>query len=171
MRTSTRKTSVAAISIIGLVATACSTGQPRPAVVARPAPPPETKPAAAPAASGSGVYTVTFGVGNRAGRLGAVQFEARAKAGADWQGSGASVACRNSSGASMMACNDKGGGLLACAFVDAAGVSTPGSLVSCRIASSKPLAATDFSVKVVDASSPDMKPAKASVVITSVAGS
>jgi hypothetical protein len=140
-------------------------------VVARPAPTPETRPAAAPAASGSGVYTVTFGVDNRAGRLGAVQFEARVGAGADWQGAGASVSCRNSSGASMMACNDKGGGVLSCAFVDTAGVSTPCSLVTCRIVSPKPIAASDFKIKVVDASSPDMKPAKASVVVTSVAGS
>ena len=123
-------------------------------------------PTAPPAASKSGTYTVTFGVANRVGRLGAVQFEATVKG--DWQGAAASVQCRNVSGAAMMACNDKGGGHLSCAFVDPKGLATPLSLVTCRLASSKPVAASDFSVKVVDASSPDMKPARASVAVTSV---
>ncbi len=121
-----------------------------------------------PTASASAGYAVTFGVTSRAGRLGAVQFEANAKGSADWQGAGASVACRNASGASMLACNDKGGGLLSCAFVDAKGIGTPVSLVTCGVSSSKPLAASDFSVKLVDASSPDMKPAKPSVGVTAV---
>jgi hypothetical protein len=132
-----------------------------PGPAARPAP-------SAPTPSASGGYTVTFGVGNRVGRLGAVQFEASAKGGADWQGSAASVSCRNASGAAMMACNDKGGGKLSCAFVDAKGIGTPIALVSCRLSSSKPVAPSDFAIKVVDASSPDMKPAKASVVVSSV---
>jgi hypothetical protein len=134
-------------------------------------PPAESAPAMpkAPATAGtSGAYTVTFGVGNRVGRLGAVQFEATTKGSADWQGAAASVACRNVSGAAMMACNDKGGGRLSCAFVDQKGIGTPVSLVSCRIASAKPIAASDFAIKVVDASSPDMKPARASVVVTAV---
>jgi len=69
----------------------------------------------------------------------------------------------------MMACNDKGGGRLSCAFVDPKGVGTPIDLVACRLTSSKPVAAADFAIKVVDASSPDMKPAKASVVVRGVA--
>jgi hypothetical protein len=164
---------------LGLIVAACSSlassGGSKTAAAARPTQTPNPSPAspraAAPTTSASGGYVVTFGVSNRVGRLGAVQFDASAKGGADWQGTAASVACRNLSGASMMACNDKGGGRLSCAFVDANGIGTPLALVTCRISSSKPLAASDFTVKVVDASSPAMKPAKATVVVTSIAGS
>jgi len=173
----------AGVLSVGLIVGACApltssggsstqaASRPAAGAQAQPSAKPAVKPTAAPASSASGVYTVTFGVGNRIGRLGAVQFEASAKGGADWQGAAATVACRNVSGAAMMACNDKGGGKLSCAFVDQKGIGTPISLVTCRLSSSKPVAAGDFSVKVVDASSPDMKPAKASVVVTSVAGS
>ena len=143
----------------------------RPPATASRAPAPTNAPAtpsAPAAASASGGYTVTFGVSNRVGRLGAVQFEATAKGSADWQGAAASVACRNVSGAAMMACNDRGSGRLSCAIIDQKGIATPMSLVSCRISAAKSLAAGDFAVKVVDASSPDMKPAKPSVVVTAV---
>jgi hypothetical protein len=121
----------------------------------------------APAASASGNYSVTLGVTSRSGRLGAVQFDARIKGG-DWQGSGGSVACRNVSGAAMLACNDKGGGTLSCALIDQGGIATPNALVVCGLSSSKPIAAADFSVKVVDASTPAMKPAKATVAVTKI---
>ena len=159
---------LAAVAACGpLNSSSSSSGSRAPASPAPVAKKPATP--SAPTASASGGYTVTFGVGNRIGRLGAVQFEASAKGGADWQGAAAQVSCRNASGASMMACNDKGGGKLSCAFVDAKGIGTPISLVSCRLSSSKPVSASDFAIKVVDASSPEMKPAKASVVVTSVA--
>lgn len=131
---------------------------------------PTTAPAPAPtAASASGAYSVTFGISARTSRLGAVQFDARAKSG-NWQGAGASVSCRNVSGAAMMACNNKGGGLLSCALIDPNGIATPKDLVTCRIAASKAVGAGDFSVKVTDASSPAMKPVGVSVVVTRVSG-
>jgi hypothetical protein len=131
-----------------------------------PAPAPSVAPAAA---SASGTYSVTFGINARTSRLGAVQFDARAKSG-NWQGAGASVSCRNVSGAAMMACNNKGGGLLSCALIDPNGIVTPKDLVTCRISASKAVSAGDFSVKVTDASSPAMKPVGVSVVVTRVAG-
>jgi hypothetical protein len=161
-----------AISACGPLAASSSSkksASPAPAPTKTAAPSTAAAPTAAPTVSASGGYTVTFGVGNKVGRLGAVQFEVTAKGGADWQGSAASVGCRNVSGASMMACNDKGGGRLSCAFVDQKGVGTPIDLVVCKLTSSKPVSAGDFAIKVVDASSPDMKPAKASVVVRSIA--
>lgn len=136
--------------------------------------PTATAPASAPsappaAASASGAYSVTFGISARTSRLGAVQFDARAKSG-NWQGAGASVSCRNVSGAAMMACNNKGGGLLSCALIDPNGIAPPKDLVTCRISASKAVGAGDFSVKVTDASSPAMKPVGVSVVVTRVAG-
>lgn len=160
-----------AIAACGPLATSSSSkkpASPAPAPTKTAAPSKAATPSTAPTASASGGYTVTFGVGNKVGRLGAVQFEVTAKGGADWQGSAASVGCRNVSGASMMACNDKGGGRLSCAFVDQKGVATPTDLVVCKLTSSKPVAASDFAIKVVDASSPEMKPAKASVVVRGV---
>jgi hypothetical protein len=130
-----------------------------------PAPAPSAAPAAA---SASGTYSVTFGISARTSRLGAVQFDARAKSGA-WQGAGASVSCRNVSGAAMMACNNKGGGLLSCALIDPNGIATPKDLVTCRIGAGNAVGAGDFSVKVTDASSPAMKPVGVSVVVTRVA--
>lgn len=160
---------LAACSSLGSTAAPKQTATSAPAASRAPAPTkaPAT-PSAPAAASASGGYTVTFGVGNRIGPLGAVQFEAIAKGSADWQGAAASVACRNISGAAMMACNDRGSGRLSCAFIDQKGIATPVSLVSCRISAAKALAAGDFAVKVIDASSPDMKPAKPSVVVTAV---
>jgi hypothetical protein len=135
-----------------------------------PATAPASAPSAAPAAaSASGAYSVTFGITGRTSRLGAVQFDARAKSG-NWQGAGASVSCRNVSGAAMMACNNKGGGLLSCALIDPNGIATPKDLVICRVSASKAIGAGDFSVKVTDASSPDMKPVGTSVVVTRVTG-
>ena len=131
---------------------------------------PQKAPAAAPASSASGVYSVTFGISARTSRLGAVQFDAKAKGASGWQGAGAAVACRNVSGAAMMACNNKGGGLLSCALIDPSGIGTPKDLVTCRFSSSKAVGAGDFTIKVTDASSPDMKPVAVSVVVTRVAG-
>jgi hypothetical protein len=166
-----RSLSVVLLSAVAACGPIASSSSSKPASPAAPAatksaaPSKGAAPSAAPKASTSGGYTVTFGVGNKVGRLGAVQFEVTAKGGADWQGAAASVGCRNVSGASMMACNDKGGGRLSCAFVDQRGVGTPIDLVVCKLTSSKPVAASDFAIKVVDASSPEMKPAKASVVV------
>lgn len=122
--------------------------------------------AGAPAASASGRYSVTFAVTSRSGRLGAVQFDARASG--DWQGTGGSVACRNVAGAAMMACNDKGGGLLTCALIDQGGIPTPKRLVVCSLSSSKPVSAGAISVRVVDASTPGMKPASPTVSVAEV---
>jgi hypothetical protein len=70
----------------------------------------------------------------------------------------------------MMACNNKGGGLLSCALIDPKGIATPKELVTCRFGASKPVGVGDFSVKVTDASGPDMKPVGVSVVVTRVTG-
>jgi len=131
--------------------------------------PPKTTPKPPPT-SASGVYSVTFGVSARTSRLGAVQFDAKAKSSGGWQGAGASVACQNISGAAMMACNNKGGGLLSCALIDQNGIATPRDLVTCRFTAAKPVGAGDFSVKVTDASSPDMKPVNVNIAVTKVTG-
>lgn len=128
-------------------------------------------PSATLASSASGTYAVTFGIRARTGVLGAVQFDARSKAGGSWQGAGGAVACRNISGAAMMACNNKGGGLLSCALIDPKGIATPKDLVTCRLVSGKAVSAGDVAVKVTDASKPDMKAVDVSVVVTQVAAS
>jgi hypothetical protein len=120
------------------------------------------------AEDGAGSYSVTLGVTNRAGRLGALQFDVRTKGKGGWRGSGGSVACRNVSGAGMMACNNKGRGLLSCALVDEAGIATPTDLVVCKATSSGRLTVEDFDVKVVDATAPDVRPVKATVSVTKV---
>ena len=131
---------------------------------------PAAAPASTPVSSASGGYAVTFGISARTSRLGAVQFDARARGAGSWQGAGAKVACRNVSGAAMMACNNKGLGLLSCALIDPKGIGTPKDLVSCSFHSSKAISAGDFTVKVTDASSPDMKPVGVSVAVTRVTG-
>ena len=128
------------------------------------APPPS---AVKPATSKSGVYAVTFGVRGGAGRLGAVQFDARPKGPGQWQGSGAKVACTNLVAPAIHACNDKGG-VLSCGFIDTNGISTPTDLVACAFESSTPVSAAEFTVKVVDASNTSTKRVRADVVVTRV---
>jgi hypothetical protein len=166
------------VAVAALIASGCAglqtggSSAPAQKTATRPkAPPaaPARAPSAAPAApSASGTYAVTFSITARTSRLGAVQFDARAKNG-NWQGAGASVACSNVSGAAMMACNNKGGGLLSCALIDPNRIATPKDLVTCRLATSKAVGAADFAVKVTDASSPAMKPVGVSVVVSRVA--
>jgi hypothetical protein len=118
--------------------------------------------------SSSGVYAVTFGVRSGAGKLGAVQFDARPRAGGAWQGSGAKVACTTLIGSAMTACNEKGGGLLSCGLINPNGFAVPTDLVRCEFQSKTPVAPSDFSVKVVDSSDTAAKPVGAYVLVTSV---
>ena len=118
--------------------------------------------------SASGVYSVTFGVRSGAGKLGAVQFDARPRAGGQWQGSGAKVACATLVGSSMTACNEKGGGLLSCGLINPNGFAVPADLVRCDFQSKTPVAPSDFSVKVVDSSDTAAKPVGAYVLVTSI---
>jgi len=117
----------------------------------------------------AGPATITFGVTSRSGRLGAVQFDARA-AGISWAGAGKSVACRNISGAAMHACNDKGGGLLTCAVIDPKGFGSPTNLVSCDLESAGGVDASAFSIKVIDASDAKANAASVTVGVTNLTG-
>jgi hypothetical protein len=69
----------------------------------------------------------------------------------------------------MMACNNKGGGMVSCALIDPKGIATPKDLVACRFISSKAVDAAEFTVKVTDASSPELNPVGVNVVVTRVA--
>jgi hypothetical protein len=121
-----------------------------------------------PATAGpSGAYAVTLGVKNNAGRLGAIQFTARARGAGSWQGAGANVACTNLTGRSMHACNGNGSEL-SCGLIDTNGISTPTDLVTCTFKSSAAVSSVDFSVQVVDATNTATKPVKADVVVTKV---
>jgi hypothetical protein len=124
-------------------------------------------PSGAKTSSKSGVYAVTFGVKGGAGTLGAVQFDASAKGGGHWQGDGAKVDCTNLVKSAMHACNEKGP-VLSCGLIDTKGFATPVDVVTCRFASSAPVASGDFSVKTVDASNTASKPVRAQVVVTAV---
>lgn len=169
-------TLLASISLTGcgVLQHEASTPAPKAATVAKTQPAARAAPTTAPASAavqkkGSGAYSVTFGIRARTSHLGAVQFDARAKGAGNWQGSGGAVACRNISGAAMMACNNKGGGMVSCALIDPKGIATPKDLVACRFISSKAVDAAEFTVKVTDASSPELNPVGVNVVVTRVA--
>jgi len=125
-------------------------------------------PSTAKTTSKSGVYSITFGVRSGAGKLGAVQFDARPRAGGQWQGSGAKVACTTLLASAMTACNEKSGGVLSCGLINPNGFSTPTDLVRCEFRSGTPVAPSDFSVKVVDSSDTAAKPVGAYVLVTDV---
>jgi hypothetical protein len=124
-----------------------------------------TKPGKAGAA---GVYAVTFGVKNNAGRLGALQFSVRPRDAGTWQGDGANVACRSLTGGAMHACNEKSQAELSCGFVDTKGIATPSDLVTCTFQSTKGISKDDFSITVIDATNTAIKPVKADVQVTRV---
>jgi hypothetical protein len=120
------------------------------------------------ATSALGVYAVTFGVRSGGGRLGAIQFEARPRHSGRWQGRGAKVACANITGAAMHACNEKSNGVLTCGLIDTNGIPASSDLVRCVFESDTPVSASDFSVRVVDASNTATKPVHAEVLVTRV---
>ena len=70
--------------------------------------------------------------------------------------------------ASLHACNDKKGGSLSCAVVDTTGFAGPTALMECSFKSRNAVSAGDFSVRVVDASGPDLAPVDARVVVAGV---
>jgi hypothetical protein len=114
-------------------------------------------------------YVVSFQLGQTAGPLGALQFDVDYNAGnGGWLGAGARADCRWLVAAALHACNDKRGGSLTCAIVDTNGFSGPTPLMECTFRTRNSLAAGDFSVRVTDASDPDLKPADARVSVAGV---
>jgi hypothetical protein len=117
-------------------------------------------------------YTVSFDLEATDGPLGALQFdvEYRGRGGAAWVSTGGAAWCRWIVQAALHACNDKRGGDLTCAVVDTGGFTGPGPLVECSlIAADDSLTSDDFVVEVIDASSPNLDPMEAAVVVSSVA--
>lgn len=105
------------------------------------------------------------------GPLGALQFdvEYRGPGKVAWHGAGAGASCRWIIQADIHACNDKRDDLMTCAVVDTGGFTGPLPLVECELAASdEDLAASDFRVRVTDASTPSLQPIDAEVSVTSV---
>jgi hypothetical protein len=114
-------------------------------------------------------YGIRFDVGPTDGPIGALQIEVdhTGTSGA-WLGAKAGVACRWMVSASLHACNDKGGGKLSCAVVDTTGFTGPTGLMECSFKSKNAVSASDFTVDVVDASSPGLEPIDVRVVVAGV---
>ena len=114
-------------------------------------------------------YGVRFDLAPTAGPLGALQFDINYTGGSGgWLGAGGGAGCTWLVSAAIHACNDKRGGDLTCALVDTNGISGPASLLECTFKSRNSVAAGDFSVRVTDASTPDLQPADARVSVAGV---
>jgi hypothetical protein len=121
------------------------------------------------AATGSDKYSVTVGISSSSGKVGAVQFNVKTTSSGGFVGQRDKVACSNVSGAAMLACNNKGEPGLSCAAIDPEGIATPVGLVRCDFLVDGSLAASDFSVEVVDASNPAMEAVEVEISVTEVA--
>jgi hypothetical protein len=121
------------------------------------------------AATGSDKYAVTIGIASDSGKVGAVQFNVRTTSSGGFDGQRDKVACTNVSGAAMLACNNKGKPGLSCAAIDPEGIATPVGLVRCDFLVDGSVAASEFSVEVVDASNPAMEPVEIEVSVTEIA--
>jgi hypothetical protein len=101
-------------------------------------------------------YSVTVGVTNHPGVLGALQFDIifRGDAGG-FAGAAGSAKCFSEIPAALSTFNDKGKGTLSGALIDLEGIQTPGAIATCTFKSRSAVGPSDFSVTVVDASPPD----------------
>jgi hypothetical protein len=114
-------------------------------------------------------YGVRFELAQTSGPLGALQFDVNYSGGSGgWLGAGGGAACTWLVSAAIHACNDKRGGDLTCALVDTNGIAGPLALMECTFKSRNSVAAGDFSVRVTDASTPDLEPADARVFVSGV---
>lgn len=125
--------------------------------------------AEATAPAGSDKYAVTVGIASESGKVGAIQFNVKTTSAGGFDGMRDKVACANVSGAAMLACNNKGKSGLSCAAIDPEGIATPVGLVRCDFFVDGSVAASDFSVEVVDASNPAMEPVEIEVSVTEIA--
>lgn len=114
-------------------------------------------------------YGVRFDLAATQGPLGALQFDINYTGGSGgWLGAGGGAGCTWLVPAAIKACNDKRGGDLTCALVDTNGIAGPATILECIFKSRNSVAAGDFSVRVTDASTPDLQPADARVVVSGV---
>jgi hypothetical protein len=114
-------------------------------------------------------YGVRFDLAPTPGPLGALQFDINYTGGSGgWLGAGGGAGCTWLVSAAIKACNDKRGGDLTCALVDTSGITGPATLIECIFKSRNSVAAGDFSVRVTDASTPDLQPADARVFVSGV---
>jgi hypothetical protein len=114
-------------------------------------------------------YGVRFDLAQTSGPLGALQFDVNYSGGSGgWLGAGGGADCTWLVSVAIKACNDKRGGDLTCALVDTTGITGPLALMECTFKSRNSVAAGDFSVRVTDASTPDLQPADARVFVSGV---
>jgi hypothetical protein len=118
-------------------------------------------------APGGFFYTVRFDLEPTDDPLGALQFEVDYTGNeGEWTGAKSNVHCSWLVDPELHGCNDKGAGRMLCALVDTVGFSGPAPLLECVFRSaSDDVNATDFEVDVVDASTPDLVPAVASIAV------
>jgi hypothetical protein len=100
-------------------------------------------------------YDITVGVTRGAGKLAALQFDVRYTGDGAWLGSAGSVVCSTHPRVALATYNDRGGSWLSAAMIDLEGFDAVGPITTCRLKSSDAADAGDFSVTVIDASTPD----------------
>jgi len=114
-------------------------------------------------------YGVRFDLAQTSSPLGALQFDVNYSGGSGgWLGAGGGADCTWLVSVAIKACNDKRGGDLTCALVDTTGITGPVALMECTFKSRNSVAAGDFSVRVTDASTPDLQPTDARVFVSGV---
>lgn len=100
-------------------------------------------------------YDVQVGVTSGAGLLAALQFDVRFTGEGGWQGSAGGVVCSTHPQVALATYNDVGRGWLRAAMIDITGFDAVGPISTCRFQSNDTVTAGDFSVSVIDASTPD----------------
>jgi hypothetical protein len=114
-------------------------------------------------------YDVVISVTSDSGPVSALQLDINhLGSSGGWQGAGSKANCQELVSANMRACNDKGRGRISCALIDVGGFPTPTDVLSCVFKTGGTVSMSDFSVQVVDASSPDMGQIDVDVRVTSV---
>ena len=112
-------------------------------------------------------YVVTIGVTSQ-GKLGALQFNLQHHGtSGGFAGAGASARCQNTGAAAsaLASFNDVGNGVLRAGFIDLNGFDTPGAVATCTFKSRDSVTASDFSIEVVDATDPELKPQNVAVAV------
>lgn len=114
--------------------------------------------------------TVTAGVTESVGTLGALQFDLvhTGESGA-WEGQLADVACTWLVSGGVTACNGRDGGKeVSCALAAVGGFSTPSPIISCTFNGPSGTSPGDFRVNVVDASTPKFDRTPVEMAVTEV---
>lgn len=112
-------------------------------------------------------YLVQANLAQTSGLVGALQFEINYSGeGGGWSSTEGFVDCYWWVDATLQGCNGRSSSALVCAVVDPAGFPGPAPLVQCEfLAPIDDLTASDFDVRVVDASGPDLAPIDVEVVL------